>query len=66
MTAILPRLSDRQAGVDPEKREISLGERRLNVRALEVNSDGDRTEMRLRLENRPWPSASTTAASGTS
>jgi N-acetylmuramoyl-L-alanine amidase len=51
LTAVLPKLSDRQASVDPRERVIALGERRLNVLGLDVTTDGDQTHLRIRLDS---------------
>lgn len=51
LSTILPRLSDRQAGLNPEERTITLGERRLNVTGLDVSTTDDHTELRIRLDS---------------
>jgi N-acetylmuramoyl-L-alanine amidase len=51
LSGVLPKLTDRQASVDPSDRVIALGERRLNVVGINVSTDGDQTLLRLRLES---------------
>lgn len=51
LSALLPRLTERQATVDVGARSISLGERRLNVTGLDVSSADEVTELRIRLDS---------------
>jgi N-acetylmuramoyl-L-alanine amidase len=51
LSAVLPRITDRVAGVDVAEKSISLGERRLNVEGLDVQTDGDQTILQLRLQS---------------
>ena len=51
LSAVLPRLSDRQAAIDESSMAIALGERRLNVSGMEVRNEGDQTVLRIHLDS---------------